>query len=611
VSPNSEQPLDQPDPSQQTKQTMVSKSLTARFIDALTTRNFLFICIAGLVLMLITLIVPGLKDATPSQHSTYLLYQAIQQIGIALFVTSIVSIVVTRLIENTRSELQDEVTTRLNKIQESVGTGLVSIEQRTRNQAEELKSEIKGELEIVKKEIEDQTKKLVKTSDSLQAMEGTGIARLYHRRKDAIDDITYDLENVSLSSIRLIGISLNDFVQGNGVYHEIWKIIAEYALGMQQIPKPDGKLDIKVLVIDPDCQGAYLRATGEQRTSAAATVSSRLALDINFTRDSLTEIRDAVNSKGENSKVSFDFRFYQLPPILFLLQTNIASYVQPYYFWDSRDPAIPMPLFRFKEGDLHHGMTKHFDWIWQNASISSSAYIEQHLVGADRGLRERGIINVFDSSKDARERILWLIEHTHENLYIQGFSLHSYFDGDSELYWAIRKLTEQKQVKIKILLIDPESEQAKYRAWREHILQQEDLGETPLTWEDFGSGPHRETQLYSDTKRSIQWVRSITTGLTDTETFRCKSYATAPYCFMLMSDSSVLVEQYHYGKINQPVGTKILGKDMPILEYKRFDDLSDLSNDTEQSKPLQTYQLMKSHFEFVFERCADNIPLRS
>ena len=609
--PNSEQLLDNPDPSLQTNQTKLPKSLTARFIETLTTRNFLFICIAGLILMLLTLVVPGLNNATPAQHPMYLLSQAIQQIGIALFVTSIVSIVVTRLIENTRSELQDEVTTRLNKIQENVTTGLASIEQRTRNQADELKSEIKGELEIVKKEIDDQTKNLVKTSDSLQAMEGTGMARLYHRRNDAIDDIKQDLEDVSLSSIRLIGISLNDFVQGSGVFHEIWKIIAEYAHGLQQIPKPDGKLDIKVLVIDPDCQGAYLRATGEQRKSAAATVSSRLALDINFTRDSLSEIRDEVNSKRGNLNVSFDFRFYQLPPILFLLQTDIASYVQPYYFWDSRDPAMPMPLFRFKESDLHNGMTKHFDWIWQNASISSSDYIEQHLVGADKTLRERGVINMFDSSKDARERILWLIEHTHENLYIQGFSLHSYFDGDSELYWAIRKLTEQKKVKIKILLIDPESEQAKYRAWREHILQQEDLGESPLAWEEFGSGPHRETQLYTDTKRSIQWVRSITANLSETETFRCKSYETAPYCFMLMSDSSVLVEQYHYGKINQPVGTKILGKDMPILEYKRFEDLSNLSNEDEPSKPLQTYQLMKSHFEFVFEKCADNIYLRS
>ena len=360
-------------------------------------------------------------------------------------------------------------------MQEHVTNGLVSIEQRTRSQADELRDEIKGELDIVRREIDKQTKDLVKTSNSLRAMEGTGIARIYQKRSEAIEDIKHDLQVPNLSTLRLSGISLNDFVQGSGVFHEIWKIIAEYARGVQQIAKPGGKLDIKVLVIDPDCQGAYLRATGEQRKSAAATVSSRLALDINFTKDSLSEIRDAVNRKGEDTNVTFDFRFYQLPPILFLLQTDISSYVQPYYFWDSRDPAVPMPLFRFNTSELNTGLTRHFEWIWQNASISSSEYIEQHLVGADKALRLRGVINMFDSSKDARERILWLIEHTSEILYIQGFSLHSYFDVDSELYWAIRKLAEQQKVKIKILLIDPESEQAKYRSWREHILQKEDL----------------------------------------------------------------------------------------------------------------------------------------
>ena len=70
--------------------------------------------------MLLTLVVPGLNDATPTQRPLYLLAQVIQQIGIALFVTSIVSVLVTRLIENTRSELQDEVTNRLNNIQEDV-----------------------------------------------------------------------------------------------------------------------------------------------------------------------------------------------------------------------------------------------------------------------------------------------------------------------------------------------------------------------------------------------------------------------------------------------------------------------------------------------------------
>jgi hypothetical protein len=456
--------------------------------------------------------------------------------------------------------------------------------------------------EGIRKAVEEQQKKMVGISQSLITLSQLSISSLYANRGNSYEDMMRDLASPNLSEIQIISMALGDLLLEGSVGHKVWKMIQEYIL--DPTSREGKRLDIKVLVIDPNCFGAYLWSVGEQRKQDIG--GSRLSSDIRVTTDSLRELR-----RIDQTNVSFDFRLYQLPPQVFLFRTNIASYVEPYYFWTSRSTSQSMMVFRFQpDSKLHQGMKDHFDLIWRNASISSEQLFNEHYVGIDKGVRERGIINVFASSKDARERILWLIEHTRENLYIQGFSLHSYFDGDSELYWAIRKLTEQKQVKIKILLIDPESEQAKYRAWREHILQQEDLGETPLTWEEFGSGPLRETQLYSDTKRSIQWVRSITTGLSDTETFCCKLNTTAPYCFMLMSDSSVLVEQYHYGKINQPVGTKILGN-MPILEYKRFDDLSDLSNETEQSKPPQTYQLMKSHFEFVFEKCANNIPPRS
>ncbi len=77
---------------------------------------------------------------------------------------------------------------------------------------------------------------------------------------------------------------------------------------------------------------------------------------------------------------------------------------------------------------------------------------------------------------------------------------------------------------------------------------------------------------------------------------------------MMMSDESVLVEQYHYGKVSELVGTEILGRDMPIHEYKRYEHIHDCIDIDDPSTPLQTYTLMKSHFEFVFEKCAYEIP---
>ncbi len=549
--------------------------LIARLLREKAMVVFLVLCVFGLGLMLTTLIVPLLKDAPTS-----LFTQITQQIGIALFVTSIISIVVANLIDNTRNQLENQVATFL---QEVVTTRLDQIQNDAQNQTKE------------------QTENLIATSKSLQTMGVAGISRMYEKREDAIDNIRQDLANLNLTRIDLIGISLNDFVRDSGVFHEIWKVIAAYARGERELPKPGGKLDIRVLIIDPNCHGAYLRSGGEQRDSSTVVLHSRLAKDIDFTVDSLLELEGAVKSKGDSARISFAFRLYQLPPMFFLLRTDISSYVQQYYFWRTRDPIRPMPLVRYTDvGELllHRGMNDHFEWIWQKASISSSEYLEQYQLGVDKGLHQRGVINVFDNAVDAKKRILWFIRNPQNHrLYIQGISLRSYFDGDDVLYWAIKQAVERNDVDIKVLLINPNSEQANYRSFREYLLEKP--GDT-LTFEEFKRDKYKEAQLYRDTERSVRWMRRIASP---TNKFQFKWYDTAPYCFMLMGDDSVLVEQYHYGKIRPSEGTTILGKDMALFEYACTSiDLYAIN------EPLQTYQLMENHFNFVFEKYAQEIP---
>jgi hypothetical protein len=549
--------------------------LIARLLKEKTIVVFLVLCVFGLGLMLITLIIPLLKAAPTS-----LLTQVIQQIGIALFVTSIISIVVANLIDNTRNQLENQVATFL---QEVVTTRLDRIQNNAQIQTKE------------------QTENLIATSKSLQAMGVAGISRMYEKREDAIDNIRQDLANLNLSRIDLIGISLNDFVRDSGVFHEIWKVIAAYARGERELPKPGGKLDIRILIVDPNCHGAYLRSSGEQRDSSAVVLHSRLAKDIDFTVDSLLELEEVVNKMGGTARISFAFRLYQLPPMFFLLRTDISSYVQPYYFWRTRDPIRPTSLVRYTDvGEflLHSGMNDHFEWIWKKASISSSEYLEQYQLGVDKGLHQSGVINVFDNAVDAKKRILWLIRNPQNHrLYIQGFSLRSYFDGDDVLYWAIKQAVERDDVDIKVLLINPNSDQAIYRSFREYLLEKP--GDT-LTFEEFKKDKYKGAQLYRETERSVRWIRRIASP---TNKFLFKWYDSAPFCFMLMVDNSVLVEQYHYGKVGPSEGSTILGKDMALFEYACTSiDLYDIN------KPLQTYQLMENHFNFVFDKCAQEIP---
>src|SRR5579864_279649 len=121
----------------ESKKKAPDQSIGLRLVAALTTVNFLILSIVGLGLMLLTLTLPVLKDAT--QGPVLLLTQVIQQIGIALFVTSIVSVFVTRLIENTRKELQEEIVIRLNEVQQNVASGLAAIKANAQDQTDFLK----------------------------------------------------------------------------------------------------------------------------------------------------------------------------------------------------------------------------------------------------------------------------------------------------------------------------------------------------------------------------------------------------------------------------------------------------------------------------------------
>lgn len=71
-----------------------------------------------------------------------------------------------------------------------------------------------------------------------------------------------------------------------------------------------------------------------------------------------------------------------------------------------------------------------------------------------------------------------------------------------------------------------------------------------------------------------------------------------------MMEDSVLVEQYHYGKVRYSevrsgVESPVLGKDMAVFEYAYQSEAFGL---------IQTYRLLESHFNFVFDTCAQEIP---
>ncbi len=183
---------------------------------------------------------------------------------------------------------------------------------------------------------------------SLESMRQSGVTRSYESRSLASKDMAQDLIEPGISEIRLIGISLNDFVRPGDQpeLNAAWRSLEALIRGDRPLPNRGAGLDIKALIIDPYCLGAQLRSHGESRAPAA--VAGRLHAEVIQTAEHLSELEKLARQQREKTQVSFEFRLYRLPPILFLCRTDTASYVQQYYFWASRYAAVPIPVLRYR-----------------------------------------------------------------------------------------------------------------------------------------------------------------------------------------------------------------------------------------------------------------------
>ncbi len=455
-------------------------------------------------------------------------------------------------------------------------------------------------LRDVRHDIGVQTGSLLSMSRSLEVMDRCGIVQLYPSRVDAAIDIRSDVIDPSNTKVRLIGISLNDFVQGiDRTLLEAWTALQEFVQGSRPINDRARGLDIRCLIIDPLCFGATLRSEAESETSAA--LARRLAQDVTAAARDLQQLTAAANPK--QTGVSFECRLYRLPPILFLCWTDPVCYVQQYHFWSSRDNRTPTPVLKYRQlpassatYPYHKEMEHHFDWIWQHASISLDDYLDAATVGIERGMHECGAVNVYTNSDRARDRIVYLLARAEHRVSIQGISLISYFKVGA-LREVLSGILEASKVDVEVLLLDPLSDQAKLRSYRERLF------ESPSqSFPDYlATGEHEKSDLYHDTNRTMENIRHMVAdirrkkGAPWTPRLTVKLYDSAPACFVVRIDDHILVEQYHYGKIAADTRA-ILGKDMPLVEY----GLSPSSLYVDESDPLRRpFGLLEDHLRYA------------
>lgn len=493
------------------------------------------------------------------------------------------------------AEIVNQFRTARKHIVQNVLTVTSNAEIQFENVVEKIASDVKVQLN-------DAINAIPTGAKSLEAMRRAGAGQLYSSRHEASVDIFSDFNNPNTEKIRMIGVSFHDTLRrsGSDELGQTWEQIFDHINGKQTYST---KTDIKLLVIDPRCHGALLRAEGESRVGGKF-LPGGLQADVREAIQPLLELQREAARHG----VKFEARVYRTSPILFLCWNERVAYTQQYFFWSERAKADDprMPMIRFESGrvankSVHSELEQHFDWIWDNASVGLERYQIGHEIGADEGICRTGIANVLADPADGRKRITHLLSTAEKRVRVQGISLHSYF-AQGDLQDALRHLLAKPSVDLGIYFLDPDCEQAQFRAFREMCLRKK-----TIPWSTYVSNPalHRQSTLYRDTINAktqlgemiAEISRVVPNWNPSTRTVECGVYKTAPSCFVLQVDDTVLVEQYHYGKLmsRDHEARFVLGMDLPLIEYRR--ERSKLF--TGAAPPV--YGLLDSHLDFVSE----------
>jgi hypothetical protein len=430
-----------------------------------------------------------------------------------------------------------------------------------------------------------QTTALLEGSASLSALQKVGISDVYPSRDEADADIASELEKAN--EIRVLGISLGDWTSKRAPLAETWNALKAAITSYD----PKRQIDVKILLADPRSLGAVLRSQAE----AEAGKTSSLKVDVEDTIRTLKALRD----KSPDGRTTCELRLYRVAPQLFICQTESVGYVQPYYLREKQGPRR-LPLVRCVDKDVLGDLRNHFDMIWEFAAIPAGEYLDAHVVGIDDGAYSTASANIFSATDTAAGRMRTLIARARERVWLQGISLDSYFsDGHrSHLYNAVKRAIVAG-TDVRILLLHPYSTQAYYRSYREYLLSEEN----DISFDDYcDSGGHENSTLVQNAKRTL---RRILWLMSTRENLHVKLYASAPFAFMLLSDESALIEQYHYGTFpdsderTDELEDRILGKDMPVVEYKRT-----YEGPREWHLGRSPYTLVESHFDFLWDHLA-------
>jgi hypothetical protein len=485
-------------------------------------------------------------------------------------------------------------------------------------------TDVEGRLKTTLNEVNASLKNLQTANQILTGAFDRGVDRIYARREDGLIDIMKDMSEAKM--IWMLGISLHDFfASSGGHFGETGNLIGE-------IEHSDHK-SMRVLLINPFSEQATIRAEREAdqefseqkpyeksslfsdvqhsiqylsdriREDAAlgiirgeladgslneAVVEDRLQELLKMSEDEFSRLAGPEYSANEGAHCHIQARVYNAAPTCFLVITDSHTYIEQYHYGLQKSGVAGgnFPLMRFKtkiprSGGAQAGNPRaevaaelygHFDYIWKQRGTAPLTHLTQgHNIGVSKSAWECGLANLFSSRSWAEERIKYLLLHETKEIRLIGISLRDYFHAGKGLHTAIVEASDR--VSVRALILDPYSDQGRYRSEREEPGVNTSGG-----------------NLFSEVKTSIRTVERLQMQGKQGLKMDARLYFGSPSCFAVLTSESLIVEQYHYGR--SELGANILGGKVAVLEYSRDSAM---------------YKEIDGHFDHIWERLSKSI----
>jgi hypothetical protein len=430
-----------------------------------------------------------------------------------------------------------------------------------------------------------------------EALSRAGVVDVFASLQDAAAEMSAALGEPHLTEIRLLGLDLSDWFNSRGSASHAdspGRRLERLLLSEEPDAIQQGSLNVRVLLLDPDCAAARLLTYGAGEHDSDERLE-RLRSDIHVTAERLSWLsRKIADQRNGNS---LQVRFYRTTPGSFTFITNGSSFVRTYYAGLVSSSPAPVWCYDGQSAE-HKAECQHFDVIWDTSSVSCEESLHQSFIGVDRGISESGIVNIYTDLGGAQERIKWLISNARRRVWIQGVSLSHHLS--SPLEEAVLRLPRVSSVDTRLLILDPDSDQAYLKSYRDYLLD-EDWSARGIEYDKYllDKSLHEQSAIYAQLQYSTRRLMGMSAKASPGH-FELRHYGCAPTSYVLIADDHALVEQFHYGK---PVTASDsmqahlqLAREMPLVEYE-----SPASVLFGSKSGLDPFAVLENHFSHVFD----------